>query len=225
MLREGILTSERVDSLAAPAEVFYRRLMSVVDDFGRYYAKPELLLAALYPLRVGKVRNADIATWTRCVEKAGLVRRYTANGKEYLELLDFRQQVRAKESRFPDPPPENAQQSCSTCVADAQQLHTKTLTKSETNTGPPGASADEGFARFWAAYPRKIGKADALKAWGKVKPDKALQDRILQAVEQAAASRDWLRDDGKFVPHPTTWLNGRRWEDEYAPAESGRLPI
>jgi hypothetical protein len=38
ILREGILTSERVDTLSPAAEVFYRRLMSVVDDFGRFSA-------------------------------------------------------------------------------------------------------------------------------------------------------------------------------------------
>jgi hypothetical protein len=55
VLREGILTSERVNALDWPAEVFYRRLMSVVDDFGRYWAKPELLRAGLYPLHHDKV--------------------------------------------------------------------------------------------------------------------------------------------------------------------------
>ena len=112
------MTSERIDKLAWPAEVFYRRLMSVVDDFGRYYAKPELLLAALYPLRVTKVRIADIATWLGDVQAAGLVRTYRVENKDYLELLDFQQQLRAKTSKFP---PVDAQQMLSTCVADAKQ--------------------------------------------------------------------------------------------------------
>lgn len=122
ILREGILTSERVDALSAPAEVFYRRLMSVVDDFGRYYAKPELLLAALYPLRIERVRKADIATWIGATCEAGLVRKYTAQQKEYLELVDFRQQVRAKESKFPQPPSSSeadAARMHSTCIASA----------------------------------------------------------------------------------------------------------
>ena len=55
IVREGILTSERVELLSWAEEVFYRRLMSVVDDFGRYYARPELLRAACYPLLLTKV--------------------------------------------------------------------------------------------------------------------------------------------------------------------------
>lgn len=113
ILREGIITSERVNQLSWPAEVFYRRLMSVVDDFGRYWGKPDLLRAGLYPLHLEKVGNQDVAKWlTECV-RAGLVRAYTVENKGYLHLLDFRQQVRATKSKFPHPP--------DICVADATQ--------------------------------------------------------------------------------------------------------
>jgi hypothetical protein len=94
ILREGILTSERIAKLAWPAEVFYRRLMSVVDDFGRYHAHPTLLRAACYPLQLEKVSDSDIGKWILATEEAGLVRVYPAeDGKRYLELMDFRQQI------------------------------------------------------------------------------------------------------------------------------------
>lgn len=102
ILREAILSSERVAALGWAEEVFYRRLMSVVDDFGRFYANPTLIRAACYPLQINKVSDSDIGKWLACAQKAALVRVYPAkDGKSYLELLDFRQQVRAKESRFP----------------------------------------------------------------------------------------------------------------------------
>lgn len=102
LLREGILSSERIAALAWDEEVFYRRLMSVVDDFGRYDANPKLVRAACYPLHLDKVSDADIGKWLRATEKAGLVSVYPAlDGKRYLELLDFKQQVRAKASKYP----------------------------------------------------------------------------------------------------------------------------
>lgn len=105
MLREGILTSERVASLNWGEEVFYRRLMSVVDDFGRYYATPMLLRAACYPLQLNKVSDSDIEKWIAGCATAALVRVYPASdGKRYIELLDFRQRVRASVSKFPQPP-------------------------------------------------------------------------------------------------------------------------
>lgn len=103
ILREGILTSERVDLLGAFAEVFYRRLMSVVDDFGRFSANPKLLRASCFPLRLDTVSDADVNSWLQECIVAGLVTAYEVSGKQYLELIDFRQQVRSKASKFPDP--------------------------------------------------------------------------------------------------------------------------
>lgn len=101
-MREGILTSEPVNSLTWPAEVFYRRLLSVVDDFGRYYAKAALIRAHCYPLKLEVVSDSDIGKWlTECVN-AALVRVYPASdGKRYLEVLKFDQRARAKDSKFP----------------------------------------------------------------------------------------------------------------------------
>jgi hypothetical protein len=104
IIREGINSSERVNSLDWAAEVFYRRLHSVVDDFGRYPAHTAILRAALYPLKLDTVREANVERFLVQVRDASLVRLYEVEGKRYLEVLDFRQQRRAKESKYPDPP-------------------------------------------------------------------------------------------------------------------------
>jgi len=105
ILRDGILTSEAVDRLGSHEEVFYRRLYSIADDHGRYYANPKLIRAAAYPFKLDRVSDSDIGKWlTSCVE-TGLVRVYPASdGKRYLQIVKFGQQVRAK-SKFPDPLP------------------------------------------------------------------------------------------------------------------------
>lgn len=74
-----------------------------------------------------------------------------------------------------------------------------------------------GFDVFWEAYPRKVAKNDAAKAFAKVKPDAELLARMLAAIEVQRAGESWRKDGGKFIPHPATWLNGARWQDE-APA-------
>jgi hypothetical protein len=114
LLREGILSSERVDQLDWPAEVFYRRLMSKVDDHGLYDARPSILRASLYPLKVDRVREADISRWIAACEKAGVIALYSAGGKPYLKMLDTRWQVRA-EPKFPLPP-ENIREQVLTAV-------------------------------------------------------------------------------------------------------------
>ncbi len=78
----------------------------------------------------------------------------------------------------------------------------------------PRDESAELFGVFWERYPRKTAKANALKAWRKIKPDKALAQTILLAVREQAKSPQWQRDDGQYIPHAATWLNARRWEDE-----------
>lgn len=72
----------------------------------------------------------------------------------------------------------------------------------------------EAFEIFYKFYPRKVSKLKAKKAWDKIKPDQELFTKIMVAVEGSKKSDQWTTDDGKFIPHPSTWLNGHRWEDE-----------
>ena len=105
MLRETILTSEKVNRLSLGAEVFYRRLMSVVDDFGRFHASRIVLLGSLFPLRAdsGEITVQMVSEWLDECHLVGLVRLYAHNGQDYLEITNFNQRVRAAKSRFPDP--------------------------------------------------------------------------------------------------------------------------
>ena len=120
ILREGILTSERVNRLDWPSEVFYRRLLSVVDDYGRYFAHVSLLRAALFALRLDLVSNDDVAHWLEKTRQAGLVDLYEVDGKLYLQVWNFKQQARAKQSKFPSPFGTDA-----TDAAAAQQMHSR----------------------------------------------------------------------------------------------------
>lgn len=103
IVRDGILTSERVNALSGNAELFYRRLMSVADDHGRYSANPTQLRAYCYPLKLDSVKEDSIKKHlAECVD-AGLIVLYTVAGKAYLQMLDFGQRINGK-SRFPEPP-------------------------------------------------------------------------------------------------------------------------
>ncbi len=73
------------------------------------------------------------------------------------------------------------------------------------------------FQTFWAAYPRKVGKGNAQKWWKSHKPDEALLQTMLVAIGQQRKSDGWVKDGGQYIPHPATWLNGKRWEDELPP--------
>lgn len=68
-----------------------------------------------------------------------------------------------------------------------------------------------GFDLFWQAYPKKVGKEAARKAFDRVKVP---VETLLAAIERQKGGRQWQEDGGRFIPNPATWLNQGRWEDE-----------
>jgi hypothetical protein len=88
------------------------------------------------------------------------------------------------------------------------------LDKSREEKQPKASLANALFADFWEQYPKKAAKADAEKAFAKIRPDAELLVVILDGLERAKESTGWTKDDGQYIPHAATWLNKRRWEDE-----------
>ena len=78
-------------------------------------------------------------------------------------------------------------------------------------------TAEPLFDEFWKLYPRKESKRQAKKAWLKLNPTQELFDLIANALEYRKRTKEWLAEGGRYIPHPATWLNGRRWEDEVDP--------
>lgn len=76
------------------------------------------------------------------------------------------------------------------------------------------------FEKFWTVYPRHEGKQNAKKAFDKLHVDDALLETLINAIVKQKQSVQW--SDPQFVPHPATWLNGRRWEDEPVKQGSGK---
>lgn len=76
------------------------------------------------------------------------------------------------------------------------------------------------FDIFWKAYPRKVSPAAAKKSFAKLKVDDRLLEKMLKAIEQQKKTDQWK--DPKYIPHPSTWLNNERWEDEVQPTTGGK---
>jgi|TARA_B100000315_G_scaffold225579_1_gene231947 hypothetical protein len=72
--------------------------------------------------------------------------------------------------------------------------------------------SSKSFEQFWKKYPRKVGKVKSLEAWNKINPDGVLIKTIMVSVEKHRKSKGW--QDPQYIPHPSTWLNQQRWDDE-----------
>lgn len=99
---------------------------------------------------------------------------------------------------------------------NAQNVGSRTK-GSQTHNMSERESPSDRFDEFWDAYPRKVGKkkarakfAAAVKAAGDVQ-------RVIDGARRLAADPNLPErsdPDWRFVPHPTTWLNEGRWDDE-----------
>lgn len=71
----------------------------------------------------------------------------------------------------------------------------------------------EDFRVFWHAYPkhRRVKKAAAWRHWQKHQPAIAV---VLASLAWQCKSVDWTKNGGEFVPHASSYVNGKRWEDE-----------
>lgn len=69
------------------------------------------------------------------------------------------------------------------------------------------------FDEFWSLYPRKLKKQKAKEWFEKNKPPNELFVIMITALKKFIDSKEWKSNNGQYIPHPTTWLNQKRWED------------
>jgi len=111
----------------------------------------------------------------------------------------------------------NRAQTATLTAHKPQLLNKLEKTKKETPISPTL------FDTFWNAYPKKLSKAAAKKAWDKIKPDEQLLVTMMATIERAKTSENWTKENGQYIPYPATWLNGERWKDEYPEKKSNSI--
>ena len=85
----------------------------------------------------------------------------------------------------------------------------------DSDTSKPDPLIVKRFEQFWEIYPKKSGKGAARKSWEKIKPNAELFDKIMAAVRaNIDHNKQWQRDNGQYIPNPSTWLNQERWDDD-----------
>jgi len=180
------------------------------------------------PEREAKKANEDARLRRHREERAQLFKALS-DAREHAPWNASINELRERVKRCSQPLPATAPATPATATQTPDTKHQTPVVK-ENPLPPSGVGATDppadpsakpkvhefppGFDRFWQAYPRKTAKPQAAKAFARLRPDEPLLSRMLAALALQRQSSQWQRDDGQFIPHPSTWLNGRRWEDE-----------
>ena len=158
-------------------------------------------------------------------------------GLDPWQISPFTSPIPATDSALPDTPSHALSHALSDRQSDRQReglchIQQPVTSNLQPTTSNPRKSPDGDpstrknhvyppeFETFYAAYPRKAGKQAALKAWKKAL-DLVDNETLTEAASRFAA--DPNREE-QFTPHPATWLNDGRWDDDPLPAPSHRHP-
>jgi len=224
-------TSEDVASLPWEYRLLFIGLWSYVDDNGVGRDVDRLIASSLFPLEEDP--RDTLATVSRGLLRLngqGLITRYTVDGRPFLHIAawDKHQRIdKPNKERYEPPTCENAviRDTLATSSRDSRDVlapgageqGSRGTGEEETpSTAAPSMPTPTGFDAFWDEYPRRVGKQAAIKAWAK-----AVKHTTPAAILDGALrlAQDPNRED-QFTPHPATWLNEGRWEDDRLPART-----
>ncbi len=197
--------------LGAIHAILFEGLWCLSDKAGKLEDRPLRIKAECLPYY-----NVEIENLLSELEQKKFIIRYSVNGNKYIKIIHFEDHqhphVTEKESNIPEPI-NNVKQRKKyvkhTLVSDNNPPDL--LIPDSSNTDSCGQSE---FEIFWKSYPRKKNRGQAEKAWERLKPNAELKEKIIKKVDELKKCQDWIKDGGKWIPYPATWLNAKGWEDE-----------
>lgn len=232
----GTFLNETLAECDPLARVLYTALWCEADREGRLEDRPKRIKARCLPYD-----DCDINALLNQLAMRLFIVRYTVGDAEFIAIPKFckhqnpHHREKASVIPAPDMPEESLglapdkpaassgldQDKPRTSRADSLSSDSLNLIPSskalEQQAARSTAKHADRFEEFWASYPVKKGRANALKTWAAKKLD-AIADQIIDDVKQRiAADRQWLAG---YVPHGSTYINRRGWEDAIEPMRS-----
>lgn len=197
------------------------RLLMALLDYGETGAEPDLDGAARMAFSfIASQMDRDAAKYAETVQKRREAGRQGGRPPKPTESNEKQPEAK-KANGFPEKQTKAKKPDTDTDNVTVTDTVTGTDINNTPHTPQGGSVADVQeirFAEFWKQYPRKVGKQAARSAWMKVKPTAALFEQIMVAVDAAKRSMEWTKEGGRFIPHPSTWINQGRWDDELTPS-------
>jgi hypothetical protein len=225
--------SETIASLEWEHRFVLKGIESYVDDNGVGKDSPVLFAADVFPHDLAANGSETLARLSRAFLKlaeANLIVRYEVNGEALLYVNRWKRLQRIdKPGKGRYPRPDGTFDYEDDCVIESVASPRETVApvtgeQGNRGTGEKKTSSPRGdgaFAEFYMAYPRKVGKDAARKAFESA-VRRADVTAVLEGVRRFAS--DPNLPEKKFIPHPATWLNRGGWGDEPLPGPDGSTP-
>lgn len=224
-IKPSFFTNEIIGTLDPIVGMTFIGLWCLADKNGRLEDRPLRIKAELFPYREG----TDLNGYLTVLEQEGFIERYEVDGARLIQVVNFDKHQSPhhteKAKGYPPKPAAGKASKGLTVKPPLDDVKTQVPTRSDSlipdsliqnPPKPPKGGEPSGFAEFWSAYPKKIGKGAAEKAFAKAKVNGHLPE-VLRALEAQKQTDQWQKDGGQYIPNPATWINQKRWEDEIEP--------
>lgn len=226
MLKKSITTSERINKLSDKFALLYTWFIPFQDDFGLVWASVDKIKWMIVPARKS-LNIKEIEKFIDIIIDLKLVKIVVIEDKSWIWFPDFLDKQTLKKDRKPITYLDNKydwsfvdeiakfvvkKDKWKQMEIDGFQMETSGKVIESNLIQSNSIMID--FDRFWKEYPRKVAKSVALGAFNKLNINSGLLKIILEDIKKKGKSEQWLKNDGQYIPHPSTYLNQKRWEDE-----------
>lgn len=241
MIKPEFFRSRSLARVSRDARLTFVGLWTEADSAGRGVADPRILKGSIWPIE-DDITADVVAVHLRELE-ADHIQLYEVDGECYYVIVNWeKHQSSAYRTGAHQHPPPTTSDTSGTLSAIVQPASSAVQSAGETvpiNEGkgrevlariheqpkpkpvtPPSAATKNEFEIFWKAYPKRLARKDAERAFAKARKSAELHE-ILAAIKPIR--RQWGDPKQRqFIPYPASWLNGERWNDETAAsAEQG----
>ena len=213
MLRDWTL-SKRMKSLSVHAERFFVRLIMKVDDYGCFYADQSILKASLFPMLLDTIREADLLRWMAECQKAGLIVIYESDSKQYLQICDFNQRLRAKRAKYPLP----SHDGHTTDIRPLEVEEKLEVEEEEKSNAPNGFYDKENEKLFSIDHCAEVAMKDSIWVMNS-KADPAKIESFKKSLRGQGVNEKSLKDFKKhffFWSEKQNFNNGKEHSGSYA---------
>lgn len=215
-LKPDFFKDEDLAVLPFEARLLFEGLWCYADKEGRLEDRPKYLKAEIFPydkIDIEKLLNLLSSPQIPERPQKVFIRRYTVNCRNYIDIPEFlKHQSPHNTEKDSVLPPFNGMLTVNNTLINND-------TQSSGESDPISLSESKSllknkFEIFYKSYPKKKAKIEAEKAFSKLNPDDTLLNAMLSAIDKAKKSEDWMKDKGRYIPYPATWINAKRWLDE-----------
>lgn len=216
-IKPAFFTNDSLAECQPLARLLFIGLWTIADREGRLEDRPKKIKAEILPYD-----NIDCDFLLHELHENGFIIRYCADDISYIQVVNFvkhqNPHMKEGESTIPAPDLYSAKPGNSgTSPADSLiPLIDSPIPETPLPSKARGTVYSENFEYFWKTYPNRTGKAAAYKAYqSALKTHKELTHAILiDSARRFADAHASARTPSQYIPHPTTWLNQGRWEDD-----------